>query len=89
MDYPYYCYDNSPSFVSREFKEFGRKNGVKHVTFAPYHLFSNSAAKRAVQTFKNSMTKTCQINNSTLFRMLLSTFIILLNSTHTYRKNTL
>ena len=49
--------DIGPSFVSSEFKEFYRKNGVKHVTLVPYNLSLNSASKNAVQTFKYTMRK--------------------------------
>ena len=44
--------DNCPGFVSREFEEFLRPNGIKHLTTAPYHPSSNGLAKRAVQIVK-------------------------------------
>jgi hypothetical protein len=49
--------DNGPAFVSKEFEEFLRKNGVRHVTSAPYHPSSNGLVERAVQTFKQAMKK--------------------------------
>ncbi len=49
--------DNSADFVSTEFKEFMNKNGIRHVTSAPFHASSNSLAERAVQTFKTLMKK--------------------------------
>ena len=55
--------DNGPSFISAEFKEFLRKNGVKHTTSAPYHPASNGLAERAVKTFKQGVRK---MKNGTL-----------------------
>ena len=44
--------DNGPCFVSEEFEIFLAKNGVKHITTAPYHPATNGLAERAVQTVK-------------------------------------
>nr|XP_061834657.1 uncharacterized protein K02A2.6-like [Nerophis lumbriciformis] len=49
--------DNGPSLVSAEFENFLRKNGVKHVTTAPYHPSSNGCAERAVRVFKEAIKK--------------------------------
>lgn len=49
--------DNGPCFISLEFQEFVQKNGILHVTSAPYHASSNGLAERAVQTFKEMMDK--------------------------------
>jgi hypothetical protein len=46
--------DNGPQFASRQFEEFLRCNGVKHVKVSPYHPASNGAAERMVQSFKHS-----------------------------------
>ncbi|XP_041453560.1 uncharacterized protein K02A2.6-like [Lytechinus variegatus] len=48
--------DNGPQFVSEEFEDFLRRNGVKHVKVAPYHAASNGAAERMVQSFKRSLS---------------------------------
>ena len=49
--------DNGPTFTSTEFKDFLQKNGVKHVTSAPYHPASNGLAERAVQILKKGLKK--------------------------------
>ncbi|KAJ8378748.1 hypothetical protein AAFF_G00236680 [Aldrovandia affinis] len=49
--------DNGPSLVSAAFEYFLKKNGIKHVTTAPYHPSSNGCAERAVQVFKEGIKK--------------------------------
>ena len=49
--------DNGTCFVSSEFEQFLRSNGVKHTTSAPYHPASNGLAERAVQTVKRGLKK--------------------------------
>ncbi|XP_023809022.1 uncharacterized protein K02A2.6-like [Oryzias latipes] len=49
--------DNGQCFVSERFQEFVSRNGITHVTAAPYHPSSNGLAERAVQTFKELMKK--------------------------------
>ena len=65
--------DNGTAFVSEEFKQFLRKNGIQQVTSAPYHPSSNGQAERYVQTFKRTIEKMDQRDISTaLARFLLS-----------------
>ena len=47
--------DNGLQFVSKEFSEFMKANGIKHSRCSPYHLSSNGGAERFVHTFKTSM----------------------------------
>jgi len=47
--------DNGPQFTSAEFAEFLRKNGVRHVTSAPYHPRTNGLAERFVRTMKAAL----------------------------------
>ena len=49
--------DNGSGFVSQEFKNFTKVNGIKHLTTAPYQPASNGLAERAVQTFKVMLKK--------------------------------
>ena len=49
--------DNGSCFVGAEFKQFLTKNGIRHVTSAPYHPSSNGLAERAVQTVKQGLKK--------------------------------
>ena len=47
--------DNGLQFVSSDFAEFLRMNGVWHIRCAPYHPSSNGAVERFVRTFKEAM----------------------------------
>ena len=49
--------DNGTGFISSEFQAFIKRNGIRHVTSAPYHPASNGLAERAVQTFKSGLQK--------------------------------
>ena len=50
--------DNGSCFVSEEFQQFLKSNGVKQVNSAPYHPSSNGLAERAVQIVKKGLKKT-------------------------------
>lgn len=49
--------DDGSCFVSAELKEFLAKNGIEHITSAPYHASPNGCVERAVQTFKSVMKR--------------------------------
>ncbi|XP_029171893.1 uncharacterized protein K02A2.6-like [Nylanderia fulva] len=57
--------DNGRYFVSSEFKNFLKCNGVIHKTTAPFHPATNGQAERFVQTFKQMLRK-----NSIVFRQV-------------------
>ena len=42
--------DNGSAFISEELSLFLQKNGIRHITSAPYHSSSNGEAERAVHT---------------------------------------
>ncbi|XP_039524968.1 uncharacterized protein K02A2.6-like [Pimephales promelas] len=65
--------DNATCFVSAEVKEFLNKNGVQHVTSAPYHASSNGLVERAVQIIKGMLKKCVEGSIATkLARVLFS-----------------
>ena len=47
--------DNGPQFVSTEFLEIFRLNGIKHFRSAPYHPATNGQAERYVQILKSKL----------------------------------
>ena len=52
--------DNGTVFTSAEFTDFIQRNGIRHVTSAPYHPSTNGLAERAVQTFKEHIKRSTQ-----------------------------
>ena len=47
--------DNDTQFTSNQFSEFCKRNGIKHITSAPFHQSSNGQAERFVQTIKKGL----------------------------------
>ena len=67
--------DNGPQFISAEFSEFCKGNGIKHLQVALYHPASNGLAKCMVQIFKQSM---CRSNNDGIpFPQRLANFLLM------------
>ncbi|KAL5517714.1 hypothetical protein EMCRGX_G003317 [Ephydatia muelleri] len=50
--------DNGSAFTSAQFQTFVKLNGFRHVKSAPYHPASNGLAERAVQTVKEALKTT-------------------------------
>ena len=49
--------DNRTSFTSSEFQEFLATNGIKHWKSAPYYLFSNGLAEKAMRIVKQGLKR--------------------------------
>lgn len=49
--------DNGATFTSELFQDFISRNGISHITSAPFKPASNGQAERAVQVFKNGLKK--------------------------------
>ena len=49
--------ENGPTFISKKFKQFLQRNGVRHTTLPPYHPTSNGLMERALQIFKRIFEK--------------------------------
>jgi len=49
--------DNGRTFVTAEFQNFLKINGISHKRTAPYHPATNGSAERFVQTFKQGLRK--------------------------------
>ena len=49
--------NNGSQFVSAEFAQFCRVNGVKHIRVSPYHRSFNGLGEHFVQTLKKAMQR--------------------------------
>ena len=47
--------DNGPQFVSEQFAQFLKQNGIKHFKSSPYHPSSNGLTERFIQTLKKAL----------------------------------
>ena len=49
--------DNGTGFTGKDFEDFPKLNGIRHVTSTPYHPSSNGLVERAVQIVKTGLRK--------------------------------
>lgn len=49
--------DNGRTFISQEFENFSKVNGIIHRRSAPYHPATNGRGERFVQTLKQALRK--------------------------------
>lgn len=73
--------DNGPQFISTEFTNFLKANGVKHVKCTPYHPVSNGQVERFVKTFKQSLK--ASEHDKTPLKQRLANFLLEHRSTPT------
>ena len=71
--------DNGPQFTSKEFQEFTKGKGIKHIRCAPYHPSCNGASEWFVQTLKRAMKVTEK--SSLPFQLCLTNFLLMYRST--------
>ncbi|KAJ8346679.1 hypothetical protein SKAU_G00280800 [Synaphobranchus kaupii] len=66
--------DNATVFTSSEFTAFLERNGVRHITSAPYKPSTNGLVERAVQTLKQALRKTTGGSLKTCLARFLATY---------------
>ena len=49
--------DNGSMFISKEFADSVKQNGITHLKASPCHPSTNRLAEHAIQAFKASMKK--------------------------------
>jgi len=66
--------DIGSQLTSKEFQQFLKRNGIKHITSAPYHPATNGLAERGVGSFKSAMKRETEVKslNLKLARFLLA-----------------
>ncbi|UYV71831.1 K02A2.6-like [Cordylochernes scorpioides] len=66
--------DNGRQFVSKEFEDFTKMNGIRHTKTSPYNPSTNGLAERYVREFKTSLRKNSGKNSfeTNLERFLLA-----------------
>ena len=73
--------DNGTQFISEEFENYLKSNGIQHITTAVGHPATNGQAERFVQTFKYSL-KSSKTTQSTLDSDLSEFLMAYRNSPH-------
>jgi transposase InsO family protein len=79
--------DNDSQFVSEEFQQFTKLNGITHIKSAPYHPATNGLVERFVQTFKQSM-RAMKGERSDLHKKLANFLLVYRNTSHSITNET-
>lgn len=73
--------DNGPQFTSEEFQTYLKRNGIRHITSAPWHPATNGQAERFVQSLKHALIA-MRNDNITLHQKLSNFLFAYRNATH-------
>jgi hypothetical protein len=79
--------DNDSQFVSEEFQQFTKLNGITHIKSAPYHPATNELVERFVQRFKQSM-RAMKGESSDLHKKLANFLLVYRNTPHSITNET-
>lgn len=66
--------DNGSQFKSRQFEDFCKEEGIKHLCSPPFHPQSNGLAERFVDTFKRGLQKQAEGCDSSALNVFLKTY---------------
>ena len=78
--------DNGPQLKSEEFEQFLKRNGIKHITSAPYHPATNGLAECYVESFKNGMKSETEMKS---LNIKLAKFLLAYRMLHTQPQESL
>ncbi len=74
--------DNRPQFVSSEFRNFCKKQGIRHTLVPPYHLQSNGQAEHFVKTLKGAIKKGMESGKASLEEVVTDFLSVYRNTSH-------
>ena len=73
--------DNGSGFVSAEFREFPRANGIHHTFTSPYHSSANGLAEQSAQIIKKALDSYMEGEMTTHLNWFLMRYLIIPHST--------
>ena len=74
--------DNGPQFISSEFQQFCRNNGIMHRTSAAYKPSTNGQAERVVQILKSAIAQ-ARVTKQDVNLVLARSLLVYRNTPHT------
>ena len=74
--------DNGPQFISSEFQQFCRNNGIMHRTSAAYKPSTNGEAERVVQILKSAIAQ-ARVTKQDVNVVLARSLLVYRNTPHT------